>query len=62
VDYSLAASRAEMLPMHQFFSTFQNPLLLNQIAREVAGPAQPDKGKEKKRFSVPWKIAPYPAQ
>jgi hypothetical protein len=62
VDYSLAAARAEMLPMHEFFSTLQNPLLLNHIAREVAGQAQPDKGREKKRFSVPWKIMPYPAE
>jgi hypothetical protein len=48
--------------MHEFFSTLQNPLPMNHIAREVAGLAQPDKGREEKWFSVPWKIASYPAQ
>jgi len=34
--------------MLEFFSTLQNPLLMNHIAREVAGPDQPDKGREEK--------------
>jgi len=48
--------------MHESFSTLQNPLLMNHIAREVAGLEKPDKCTEEKWFSVPWKIAPYPAQ
>ena len=62
MDYSLAAASAEMLPMHEFFSTLQNPLLMNHIAREVAARTGRDKAREEKWFSVPWQTAPYPAQ
>jgi len=51
-----------MLPMHEFFSTLQNPLLMNHIAREVAARTGRDKAREEKWFSVPWQTAPYPAQ